>query len=119
MYSILNSHLMPSVAMFICTIIRREKYRFNYGRKWNLERMNESEIRLPADPAGNPDFAWMRRYILSRNFSSHLREDLRDAEIARERLAEIAANPGGLVQGHELQQRLSRIECQSREVVRR
>ena len=98
------------VAMFICTIIRREKYRFNYGRKWNLERMNESEIRLPVDAAGNPDWDWMRRYILSRNFSSHLYEDMRDIEIAQQRLAEIVATPDALVQGGELQRRLSRID---------
>jgi Type I restriction modification DNA specificity domain len=98
------------VAIFICTIIRREKYRFNYGRKWNLERMNESEIRLPADATGNPDWTWMRRYILSRNFSSHLYEDMRDTEVAKQRLAEIEANPNTLVQGRELQRRLSRID---------
>jgi hypothetical protein len=70
------------IAIFICTIIRREKYRFNYGRKWNLERMNESKVRLPVNAAGEPDWGWMRRYILSRNFSSHLYEDMRDVEIA-------------------------------------
>lgn len=98
------------VALFICTIIRREKYRFNYGRKWNLERMNDSKIRLPADAVGDPDWAWMRRYILSRNFSSHLHEDMRDTKIARQRLAEIEANPDTLVQGSELERRLSRLD---------
>ncbi len=98
------------LAMFICTIIRRERYRFNYGRKWNLERMKKSEIRLPADADGNPDWAWMRRYILSQNFSSQLYEDAHDAEIAKRRLAEIAANPRALVQGRELQRRLSDID---------
>jgi hypothetical protein len=97
------------VAIFICTIIRLEKYRFNYGRKWNLERMNESEIRLPTDAAGEPDWDWMRRYILSRNFSSRLYEDLRHIEIAKQRLAEIEATPIAPVEGRKLQRRLSHI----------
>ncbi|MGI8569007.1 MAG: restriction endonuclease subunit S [Methylocella sp.] len=44
------------VALFICTIIRREKYRFSYGRKWGLERMKASAIKLPAVPNGQPDW---------------------------------------------------------------
>jgi hypothetical protein len=35
------------IALFIITVIRNEKYRFNYGRKWELARMNESTILLP------------------------------------------------------------------------
>ena len=101
--------LDSAAALFVCAVIRLEKYRFNYGRKWNLERMNESVIRLPADQNGEPDWAWMRRYILSQNFSSQLREDERDTEIAKQRIAEIESNPRALVQGRELKERLSRI----------
>ena len=101
-------------ALFICAIIRLEKYRFNYGRKWNLERMKESEIRLPTNTEGDPDWAWMRRYILSQKFSSQLYEDEQDAAIAKQRLAQIEANPNTLVQGHELQRRLSRIDSRAK-----
>ncbi len=97
------------IALFICALIRREKYRFNYGRKWNLDRMKESEIRLPVGADGQPDWRWIRRYMLSQSFSSRLYEDARDAEVARQRLAEIEANPSTLVQGRELRSRLSRI----------
>lgn len=96
-------------ALFICAIIRLEKYRFNYGRKWNLERMNESEIRLPVDVNGSPNWIWMRSYILRQRFSSWLYEEEQDAAMARRRIAEIEANPGTLVQGRKLQSRLSRI----------
>ena len=50
-------------ALFICTLIRREKYRWNYGRKWPADKMRESAIRLPAAPDGRPDFALMRDYV--------------------------------------------------------
>lgn len=64
--------LDPAIALFVCAIIRREKYRFNYGRKWTLERMNEAQISLPADATGAPDWIWMRRFIQSQPYSGQL-----------------------------------------------
>ncbi len=101
--------LDSAVALFICAVIRREKYRFNYGRKWNMERMNESKIRLPTTANGAPDWQWMRHYILSQPFSSQLHEDERDAAAAKQRLAEIEENPETLVQGEALLARLGRM----------
>ena len=48
------------------TLIRLEKFRFNYGRKWGLERMKESVIKLPTQN-GKPDFEFMESYIKSLN----------------------------------------------------
>jgi len=64
--------LTTSVALFICTIIRLEKYRFNYGRKWHLERMRESVIKLPATNERKPDYSLMERYIKTLPYSSHI-----------------------------------------------
>lgn len=60
------------IALFICTLVRREKYRFNYGRKWHAEKMRESVLRLPATAAGEPDFARMRDYVRGLAASSQL-----------------------------------------------
>ena len=60
------------IAMFLCTLIRMEKYRFNYGRKWKLERMNEAVIRLPAKQDGSPDWEKMRSTVKSLPFSALL-----------------------------------------------
>ena len=57
--------LNPAIGIFICTVIRNEKYRFSYGRKWKLDRMEESEIWLPSDNDGNPDWQYMEDYIKS------------------------------------------------------
>lgn len=57
--------LNPAIGLFICTVIRNEKYRFSYGRKWKLDRMEESEIWLPSDNDGNPDWQYMEDYIKS------------------------------------------------------
>lgn len=64
--------MTPEIAMFICTVIRQEKYRFNYGRKWHLERMRESVIRLPVTIEGTPDFNFMERYIKTLPYSSNV-----------------------------------------------
>jgi hypothetical protein len=62
----------PYVAMFICALIRREKYRFSYGRKWHLTRMKESIIRLPADATGDPDWGFMEGYVKSLPYSKSI-----------------------------------------------
>jgi hypothetical protein len=53
-----------AAALFVCTVIRAEKYRFNYGRKWVMSRMRESTIRLPADLSGKPDWSYADTYIM-------------------------------------------------------
>lgn len=64
--------LTPATALFICTVIRMEKYRFNYGRKWHLERMREAVIKLPVTTAGTPDWALMETFIKALPYSSQV-----------------------------------------------
>lgn len=59
-------------AMFVCALIRQEKFRFSYGRKWHLGRMNEAVIRLPATPDGEPDWTAMEAYIRSLPYSKSI-----------------------------------------------
>lgn len=61
--------MSPFTALFLCTLIRQEKFRFNYGRKWHLGRMNESIIKLPVKPDGQPDWAFMESYVKALPFS--------------------------------------------------
>ena len=62
-----------AASLFVCAVIRQEKYRFSYGRKWNLERMKEAFIRLPAVSNDKPDYSFMSDYIASLRFSSILK----------------------------------------------
>ena len=64
--------LNPYIAMFLCVIIRQEKFRFSYGRKWHLERMNEAIMRLPVTSANKPDWKFMERYIKSLPYSKSI-----------------------------------------------
>jgi hypothetical protein len=67
-----NFELTPAIALFICTVLRQEKYRYNYGRKWRLERMRESTVKLPVTADGTPDWAFMEQYIKTLPYSSQL-----------------------------------------------
>ena len=60
------------VALFLATIINMEQYRYNYGRKCSQSRLREAEIKLPATSKGDPDFAYMERYIRTLPYSSNL-----------------------------------------------
>lgn len=64
------------IAMFLITLIHREKYRFNYGRKWDKELMEASLIKLPAVKIApneyEPDWQFMEDYIKSLPYSSCL-----------------------------------------------
>ena len=59
-------------AMFLISLIRKEQYRYSFGRKWGLKRMNESIIKLPVDKNNNPDWQFMEDYIKSLPYSSNL-----------------------------------------------
>lgn len=68
----INFEISPSVALFICTVIRLEKYRFNYGRKWHLDRMREALIKLPVTRAKKLDLVYMENFIKTLSYSSQI-----------------------------------------------
>ena len=69
----------PYIGFFVCTILRKEKYKYSYGRKWTLYLMNNTVIKLPAlkkdrkfviddtheysDEGYIPDWKFMEDYI--------------------------------------------------------
>lgn len=60
------------IGLFLATLIRQEKYRYNYGRKWGIGRMKISTIKLPVDSKGQPDWDFMEKYIKSLNYSQQI-----------------------------------------------
>lgn len=42
------------IALFVCAVLRQEKYRYSYGRKWVLDSMKSTVIKLP-EKSGKPD----------------------------------------------------------------
>lgn len=64
--------LTPDAALFICAVIRTEQFRYSYGRKWGLEQMKSTELRLPVTDKGTPDWALMAAYIRTLPYSGAL-----------------------------------------------
>lgn len=73
------------IGLFVVTVIRQEKYRFSYGRKWTLDNMKNSDILLPvlhnvdgsvyidkqhrySDDGYVPDWGFMENYIKSLHY---------------------------------------------------
>lgn len=70
------------IGLFMVAVIRKEKYKFSYGRKWTLDNMNKTRINLPiqhnadgtpfidtekkySDDGYIPDWKFMEDYIKS------------------------------------------------------
>lgn len=77
------------IGLFLCTVIRQEKYKFSYGRKWTLENMKLSEIKLPVKRSDDgspiidedkkysekgfiPDWSFMEQYMDSLPYSDRI-----------------------------------------------
>ena len=64
-----NTILNKYTAMFLKTIISCSKYKYDYGRKFNQNRIRETILLLPAKQKSNkkyePDWQYMENYIKS------------------------------------------------------
>ena len=71
-----NKELNIFIAMFLCSLIEKERFRWDYGRKWRPKRMPDSLIKLPvrkiAPNEYEPDWQFMEDYIKSLPYSSCL-----------------------------------------------
>lgn len=56
--------------LFLCSLIRCEAFRYNYGRKWSLGGMRQTRIKLPVTSEGKPDWDKMTSYIRALPYSS-------------------------------------------------
>ncbi len=59
-------------ALFLVTIINLEKIRYGYGRKFAQLRIKTTDIKLPQDKNGNPDWKFMEDFIISLPYSSNV-----------------------------------------------
>ncbi len=64
----LNKYL----ALYFCTMLNADIFRYNYGRKRSQSRLEQSTIDLPADKEGNLDLNWIENFIKSLNYSKNI-----------------------------------------------
>lgn len=71
-YTLRHDELNVHVAMFVCTILNMELYRYNYGNARIVDKIKRERIRLPSTPDGKPDWQWMENYIKGLPYSAAL-----------------------------------------------
>ena len=67
-----NDHLNAYNALFLVSILDLERYRYSFGRKYNKKAVLNTQIKLPIDIEGNPDWQFMEDYIKSLPYSANL-----------------------------------------------
>jgi hypothetical protein len=67
-----NHDLNKYVALFLCALIKANRFRFSYGRKWKLERMKETIVKIPVKEDGSPDLEGMENFIKALPYSDRI-----------------------------------------------
>ncbi len=61
-------NMTPYAGMFVSSIIKKEQYKFSYGRAVYSSEIGRMKIKLPSTDLGDPDWAFMESYIKSLNY---------------------------------------------------
>jgi hypothetical protein len=66
-YTLRNHNMNPLIAIFLCTVLNQESYKYSYGRARILDKIKNETIKLPAaiNNRGEyqPDWQYMENYI--------------------------------------------------------
>lgn len=60
------------IALFVATVIKANRYKYSYGRKWTMAKMKKSAIKLPITPQGSLDWDYMEQYIKALPYSDRI-----------------------------------------------
>ena len=58
-----NKVLTQNIAMYLITLIKANKTKFSYGRKWTLEKMKSTEIPLPINDDDEIDWDYIENFM--------------------------------------------------------
>lgn len=64
-YGFFNKNLNKFNALFICTMMKKNQYKFKFGRKAFRNKFENEYMSLPIDEDGNPNWTLMEEYIKS------------------------------------------------------
>jgi len=62
-YTLRHEKLNKYNGLFICTVLNKNVYKYNYGRARILDKIKEETILLPTTQDGSPDWQFMEDYI--------------------------------------------------------
>lgn len=49
--------------LFLVSLLNMERYRYNYGRAYKKDLIYHTQIKLPINSNGNPDWQWIENYV--------------------------------------------------------
>jgi hypothetical protein len=75
-----NFVLNKYIALFFCTLINKNQYRFSYGRKSNQEQIRNIVVKLPICSDGSPDYSFMEKYSKNLWFEDQLRTSIKKSD---------------------------------------
>lgn len=58
-----DRHFNEYIGLFIVSIIKKEQYRYSYGRGLSCRRLTTTSIKLPIDSNGDPNWDFMEEYM--------------------------------------------------------
>jgi len=67
-----NESLNKFNAIFLITLLDKERFKYSFGRKWNGDKLKNTKVKLPVDKKGNPDWQFMEDYIKSLPYSGSI-----------------------------------------------
>lgn len=68
-----NDNLNKYNALFLVTIFDKERFKYSFGRKWG-KYLSNTEVLLPAQDNGEPDWQYMENYIKSLPYGDRIND---------------------------------------------
>ena len=59
------SWLNRYTGLFIVGLLKRERFRYSYGRAYLIEYIKDTQLKLPVSESGAPDWKWIEEYMKS------------------------------------------------------
>jgi len=98
---------IPHAALYVAAaIVKREKWRFNYGRKVTPERILDLPVPLDSDLVARIE-GYLQRAANVEDQLLEAAEDALDTQVAQRRLSEIESGESEVVRGKALEDRLA------------
>lgn len=67
-----NDNINKFNAIFLITLLDKERFKYSFGRKWNGEKLKNTKVKLPVDKDGSLDWRFMEDYIKSLPYSASI-----------------------------------------------
>lgn len=72
MYVARSDWMNRCTALFVVTLLKKERYKYSYGRSIRVECIKNTCIKLPVDSEGKPDWRFIEHFMRSLRYGNNL-----------------------------------------------